>query len=126
MGYTVPNFGPVDSDIAASLSHMSAIEKSMDDADWIPAEPAKIPRDYPVVNLGMDRDVSDTIMNSAVAEGLAKHKWKWDASKYLNPARHNAVAPYYDEGSVLEDDIKVSQKNLAESEKNLDIHMELP
>ena len=37
---------------------MGAAETKLDAKDWLPEEPAKIPRDYPVVNNGMDRDIS--------------------------------------------------------------------
>ena len=105
---------------------MKTLEGKFDDEDWIPKEPAPIPRNYPVVNLGMDRDIQDGLENLAVAEGAVNRKWKWDGAAYQNPSRHNAVSPYYDMDSVLEDDIRVSQKNLAATEKVLETTMELP
>ena len=110
-GYTVQNYGNVDSDIANSINHMEALEKKFGNKDWIPEEPAAIARDYPVPNFGMDKEIVSGLENLTVAEGIVKHKWVWDGASYKNPARHNPVTPFYDEDSTLEHDIKVSQKN---------------
>ena len=74
----------------------------------------------------MDREISGGLEDLKVAEGIVGKKWKWEGKKYRNPARHNAVTPYYGEGSTLEDDIKVSQKNEANAEEALGVKMELP
>ena len=62
----------------------------------------------------------------AVAEGIVGRKWKWDGDKYKNPARNNDHTPYYDEASRLDEDIRISQKNQADTEKILETKMELP
>ena len=108
------------------MSHMKAAEKKFENDDWIPPEPKEIDRDYKVPNFGMDRDISDGIENMSVAEGIVKHKWTWNGKKYKNPARHNDHTPYYEEGSRLDEDIRISQKNQADTEKILETKMELP
>ena len=67
----------------------------------------------------MDRDISGGLENMKVAEEITKKKWLWQGEKYLNPARHNSVTPYYKTGSSLEDDIQISQKNQANAERDL-------
>jgi hypothetical protein len=56
----------------------------------------------------MDKDISSGIENMAVAEQIIGKKWKWDGESYKNPSRHNAVTPFYAQGSTLEDDIRTS------------------
>ena len=68
LGYVVPNFGPHDVDIGSSLANMKATEKSFDNQNWLPDEPAEIKRDYKVPSFGMDREVSDSIADIKVAE----------------------------------------------------------
>ena len=42
---------------------------------------ASYPMNYGVPNFGQDRQISDSIMNSAVAEKIVGHKWDWKEKK---------------------------------------------
>lgn len=39
------------------------------------------PMNYPVANFGMDRDMSDSLTNTKVGEGIVGHKWQWEELK---------------------------------------------
>lgn len=43
------------------------------------------PINYPVPNFGMDRDVSDSISNTKVSEGIVGHDWTWKEKKKPDP-----------------------------------------
>ena len=130
-GYTVPNFGDVDVDIAASNSNLAAAETKLDNKNWLPSnwqdggQPV-IPKSYTVPNFGMDRDVSNSLSHMQVAEKLVGHKWVWTGDEWKNKARHNAHTPYYEKAPVLEHDIVVSQNDLKNAEAKLDHKFELP
>ena len=97
---------------------MNISEKEYENKDWLPTEDLPmIPKSYTVPNFGMDRDISGGIENLSAAEAIVGHKWKWDASKYMNASRNNDHTPAYEEGSKLDNDIIVSQNNLSATEK---------
>jgi len=69
--------------------------------------------DYGVPSFGMDRDISGSLENLKVAEGIVKHEWKGiDAAKYANPAKK----VNYNFAPTLDGDIITSKANLAATE----------
>jgi hypothetical protein len=78
--------------------------------------------DYGVPSFGMDREVSNSFENLAVAEGIVGHHWAGiDKDKYSNPAKK----VMYNFAPELDGHIKDSIKNLADTEKNLKHKYEL-
>lgn len=75
---------------------------------------------YPVPNLGMDRDILHSLENIPVAEGLVGHKWVNFGTEESKARYHNkAKDALYDFNPKLSHEIVVSQDNLAESEDKL-------
>jgi len=143
--YFVPNFG-MDRDIADSLKHTAQAENKL--GAWNPANLAqtgneihlesdpicssagcnqyKFPKkdlgyelDYPVPNLGQDREIKANFNSLNKAEAIVKHHWEFgtDASKekWKNPAKE----VMYDYAPSLDHDVTVTQRNLANTETNL-------
>ena len=72
--------------------------------------------DYPVLNLGVDRDIKANFNSLEKAEKIQKHHWNFILQKPpLNPAKKTM----YNFAPTLDEDISVSQKNLADTESVL-------
>jgi len=81
---------------------------------------------YPVPNLGMDREILHSLENIPVAEGLVGHKWINFGTEESKLKYHNkAKDALYDFNPKLSHDIVVSQDNLSESEEKLKKKFEL-
>jgi len=80
------------------------------------SESALIPRDYFVPNFGKDSDMSGTMSSLSIAEEQRKHKLIMGTpesrAKYANKAKDTKYNYY----PKLDADVKVSQKNLADTE----------
>ena len=81
-----------------------------------PEAPEEPPRDYPVQDLGQDREIRDTFENEEYATKALNHVWKFKTAQtaidFHNPAKdvdYN-FAPEYDQ------DINGSLSNLANAE----------
>jgi len=78
--------------------------------------------DYGVPSFGMDRDISGSLENLTVAEGIVGAHWAGiNADKYANPAKK----VMYNFAPALDGDIRDSHANLAATEKKLDHTYEL-
>ena len=75
--------------------------------------------DYPVPNLGQDRDIKANFNSLKKAEGIVKHHWEFgtDASKekWKNPAKETM----YNFAPDIDRDVKDTQSNLANTENAL-------
>jgi len=72
--------------------------------------------DYPVVNLGQDRDISDHFTNLDMAEKIVGHHWDFKLEKPpLNPAKKTL----YDYSPTLDKDMVTSANSLEMSEDRL-------
>lgn len=76
---------------------------------------------YPVPNLGMDREILNSIENVPIAEGLVGHKWTSMGTEENKKKLHNvAKDTLYDFEPKLSHEIVISVDNLKDAEKKLD------
>jgi hypothetical protein len=91
--------------------------------------PKKKPVDEPdystIPHFGPDPDIEDTLNSIRIAEKQYKHKWVFGNKESLKKWHNVAKDVLYDEDPELDDDIKVSQRNLENAEKDLDHKYEL-
>ena len=81
---------------------------------------------YPVPNLGMDREILNSIENVPIAEGLVGHKWTSMGTEENKKKFHNeAKDALYDFDPKLSHEIVVSKANLEEAEDKLKKKFEL-
>jgi hypothetical protein len=142
MNYYVPNFG-MDKDIADSLSHTASAERKFGKFDpenlaqtesdiKMGSDPIcssagcnqyKFPKkdlgydlDYPVPNLGQDREIKANFNSLKKAEQIVHHNWvfgtKESKDKWKNPAKE----VMYDYAPDLDRDVKDSQASLSNTE----------
>jgi len=76
--------------------------------------------DYPVPNLGQDRDIADSLASERDASKLLKHNWEFGTKKSKAKWHNVAKDTLYDFDPTLDEDILTSHKNVADAEKNLD------
>ena len=136
----------MDHDIADSLTHTSQAESKL--GHWNPANLAmtrseinlesdpicsssgcdqyKFPKkdlgyelDYPVPNLGQDRDIKANFNSLKKAEAIVHHNWvfgtKESKDKYKNPAKEIM----YDYAPKLDLDVRTTETNLGNAENAL-------
>ena len=76
--------------------------------------------DYPVPNLGQDRDIADSIASESYASKVLKHKWDF-GTKASKAKWHNvAKDTLYDFDPAHDEDIATSLRNLENAETALD------
>jgi hypothetical protein len=81
---------------------------------------------YPVPNLGMDREILNSIENVPIAEGLVGHKWTSMGTEENKKKLHNVAKDVlYDFDPKLSHEIIVSKSNLEEAEEKLKMKFEL-
>lgn len=82
----------------------------------LPKEEKDIPRDYPIVDLGQDHEIKDTLTNERVAAKMIGSEWEFgtEASK----ARWHNVAKDtdYNFAPELDVDMKATDSNLHNAE----------
>ena len=71
------------------------------------------PVDYPVPNLGVDKDIIDDHADLKVAEGIVGHKWNF---KFVKPPVNPAKKTVYNGAPSLDEDIIDSRTNLKSTE----------
>merc|ERR1712031_51055 len=147
--YYVPDFG-LDKDVKDSLAHTDAAESRLGhkmsyvqsqadinfESDPICSsagctqykhkkKPLGYKINYPVPNFGVDTDIIDSHASLELAEGMKSHKLELGTeaskAKWHNPAKDVD----YNFAPKLDGDIITTNKNLADTEKNLNHHWAL-
>ena len=140
--YFVPDFG-MDKDIKDSLTHTAAAEKKLGPMSYVQAgtelhlesdpicssagctqykhkkKPLGYKINYPVPNFGVDTDIVDNHASLELAESMKSHKLglgtEASKAKWHNPAKDVD----YNFAPKLDQDIITTNKNLADTQKNL-------
>jgi len=75
--------------------------------------------DYPVPNLGQDRDIADSLASERDASKVLKHNWEFGTKKSKAKWHNPAKDVLYDDAPELDKDIRDSHKHLADAEETL-------
>jgi len=63
---------------------------------------------YPVPNLGQDKDVESSILNERIASKLVGHKWNFKTDETWEKYRNKAKDTDYNFAPELDGDVKAS------------------
>jgi hypothetical protein len=117
-----------------SIASNVQIDQSIGDDPFCPSSGCPVPKplkdehpmNYKVQNLGMDREILNSLENVPIAEGLVGHKWTSMGSEENKKKFHNvAKDTLYDFDPKLSHEIIVSKSNLNEAEEKLKKKFEL-
>jgi hypothetical protein len=85
------------------------------------SDSAKIPRDYFVPNFGVDNDVLGTANSISIAEAQLEHKLVMGTPESRAKYHNKAKDALYNYNPSLDDDVKTTNRNLANAEETLGI-----
>jgi len=135
-GYTVPSYG-IDQGIKDVQQSLAWSEKNLGkkltllqldaQSDPIcassgcdqykqPDGPPVHPMDYPVQDLGQDRDIKDTLANEKTASAIVDHEWKFKTAESALAYRNAAKDVDYNFAPELDGDMKSSLSHLGSAE----------
>lgn len=81
-----------------------------------PTPPDDPPRDYPVVNLGVDRDIQASLDHERMASKLVGHQWEFKTDASWEKWRNKAKDTLYNYHPTISEDIVNTNKHQADAE----------
>merc|ERR1712070_1241276 len=102
---------------------MGDAEKKLDHFwDVLAPAPDDPKRNYPVVQLGRDKEINESYESIAQAEAQLDHKWTWKKQHNLDHLKNPVPPGSWPSKSRLDDDMMATEKNAEDAEKSTGQH----